>query len=80
MDTTNTAVPARVPAKGADSSWENALDQAKNRIGHAEQVVQEKTGEAVVTTERYVGSHPWKALAVAGSIGFVVGLLFVSRR
>ncbi len=64
---------------GADSVLQTALDQAKGKISQAEKVMQERAGYAADETRHYVKHHPWTALAVAGSIGVVLGLLLTRR-
>jgi ElaB/YqjD/DUF883 family membrane-anchored ribosome-binding protein len=63
----------------ADSVLQTALDQAKGKISQVEKVMQEQAEYAADETGRYVKRHPWTALAVAGSIGVVVGLLLTRR-
>lgn len=62
-----------------DSALQTALAQAKGQLSEAEKVLQEKAEYAVAATERRVGRHPWTSIAVAGSIGIVVGLLLKRR-
>lgn len=71
----STTRATRGPAGNSDSLVQTALDNAKDGVARAEQVLQEKSGQATAA----IGDHPWKALAIAGSIGIVVGLLLNRR-
>lgn len=62
-----------------ESVLQGALDQAKGQLTQVEKTIQEKAEYATAATERYVGGHPWTSLAVAGSIGVVIGLLLTRR-
>lgn len=62
-----------------ESVLQGALDQAKGQLSQAEKAIQEKAEYATAATERYVNGHPWTSLAVAGSIGVVIGLLLTRR-
>lgn len=56
-----------------------ALGQAKDKLVQAEHAIHQGTDYAAAETERYVASHPWTTLAVAGSIGVLIGLLLGRR-
>ncbi len=80
MTTASTSTQGRDHSgNSAASGFQGKLEQAKGRISEVESAIQSRAEEAVATTENYVGSHPWKSLAVAGSIGIVLGLL-IGRR
>ena len=55
------------------------LETAKGTLADAQAVAREKAGHAAAATEKYVAENPWKAVAIVGSIGVIVGML-VSRR
>ena len=63
----------------ARARFQRSLEDAKVRMSSAQSVISEKAGEATAVTERYVSENPWKALAIVGSIGVILGLL-MSRR
>jgi ElaB/YqjD/DUF883 family membrane-anchored ribosome-binding protein len=56
------------------------LDQAKVVLADARSILREKTHHAAVATEEYVITNPWKAIAIAGSVGLIVGLLLRRHR
>jgi ElaB/YqjD/DUF883 family membrane-anchored ribosome-binding protein len=55
------------------------LETAKGTLADAQAVARDKAGHAAAATEKYVAENPWKAVAIVGSIGVIVGML-VSRR
>ncbi len=75
MNIADSTAPQRGAAGNSDSAVQAAIDHAKGRVVQAGQALQEKADQAATVTERYVGAHPWTSLAIAGSIGVVVGLL-----
>jgi ElaB/YqjD/DUF883 family membrane-anchored ribosome-binding protein len=74
----DTAVKSRDPA-GTPGIFQDKLDQARDKLSEVQETLAERSGEAMANTEKYVGDHPWKALAVAGTIGIVLGML-IGRR
>lgn len=54
---------------------EQSLQQAKERLMHAEAEAVERAQKAASTAEAYVQEKPWQSVGVAAGIGFVVGLL-----
>lgn len=63
----------------SDSILQTALEQAKGQISQAEKAIHDKAEYAAVETERYIRRRPWAALAVAGTVGVLVGLLLTRR-
>lgn len=59
--------------------FNDKLEQAKEAISDAGDALKERADDAVTSTEKYVGKHPWHSLAIAGGIGLVLGIL-LSRR
>ncbi len=55
------------------------LETAKGTLTDAQSMVSDQAGHAAAVTEKYVAENPWKAVAIVGSIGVIVGML-VSRR
>ena len=60
---------------GVQAALQETLDQARtamsDTIADAEEMIRDRTKR----TERYVGKNPWKAVAIAAGIGFVLALL-----
>ncbi|HKA38877.1 MAG TPA: histidine phosphatase family protein [Burkholderiales bacterium] len=54
---------------------EQALDQAKAAILETEETLRDNAAHATAATQKYVSRNPWKSLAIATSIGFVLALL-----
>lgn len=79
MPNSKAATYENANSENVGSVLQVALDEAKGQLSQAEKAVREKSGYAVAETEKYVGGHPWTALAVAGSIGIVIGLLLTRR-
>jgi len=65
---------AEIRAKAADR-----IVAMKNRLAEAETVVVEKAKQVGRATDDYVHEHPWRSVATAAGIGFIVGLL-IGRR
>jgi ElaB/YqjD/DUF883 family membrane-anchored ribosome-binding protein len=66
-------------SRGNDSGFqgvvEQTLDQAKVAILETEETIRDNAAHAAAATEKYVGRNPWKSLAIATSIGFLLALL-----
>jgi len=59
-----------------------ALEQLKAlqlRLKDAQSVAVEKSKAAAYATDDYVHENPWRSIAVAASMGVVVGLLIARR-
>ena len=63
----------------AREKFREKLETAKGTLADAQSIVSDKAGHAAAVTEKYVAENPWKAVAIVGSIGVIVGML-VSRR
>lgn len=74
-----TANQANEKVSEARVRFAEKLDLAKIRLAETETRLRGKSVEAAHATEIYVQEHPWKALGVAGALGFMLGLL-VNRR
>jgi ElaB/YqjD/DUF883 family membrane-anchored ribosome-binding protein len=61
--------------ESARARAERSLQQARKRLAHVEADALERVHKAATTAEAYVQEKPWKAIAVAAGIGFVLGLL-----
>lgn len=61
---------------------ERAMEQLRvlrEKLADAQDTVVSKGRAAAHATDDYVHDHPWKAIATAGAIGVVVGLLLNRR-
>ena len=63
----------------AREKFREKLEVAKGKLADAQSVASEKAKQAAAVTEKYVTEHPWKALAIVGSVGVIIGML-VHRR
>lgn len=63
----------------AREKFREKLDAAKGKLADAQTVAGEKAEQAAAVTEKYVTENPWKALAIVGSVGVIIGML-VHRR
>ncbi len=59
--------------------FENKLGEAKAQLADTQAMVTDKAKQAADVTEQYVHENPWKSLAIAVSVGAVVGLLARGR-
>jgi ElaB/YqjD/DUF883 family membrane-anchored ribosome-binding protein len=55
------------------------LKQAKEAMLDMQDVVVAKSKQAARATDDYVHDHPWQAIGIAATVGFVLGLLIKSR-
>ena len=51
------------------------LSRAKDMLKDTEQSLEVQGRVAVEKTEEYVQQHPWQAIGIAASVGFLLGLL-----
>jgi ElaB/YqjD/DUF883 family membrane-anchored ribosome-binding protein len=63
----------------AREKFREKLDAAKGKLADAQSIAGEKAEHAAAVTEKYVTENPWKALAIVGSVGMIIGML-VHRR
>ena len=61
------------------STMNTQLETAKEKFGELQSTVQEGAKVAYTSTDTYVRSNPWTAVAVAAAAGAVIGFL-ASRR
>ena len=61
------------------SSVNTQLEGAREKLGELQHSVQERAKVAYDTTDQYVRTNPWTAVAVAAAAGAVIGFL-ASRR
>jgi ElaB/YqjD/DUF883 family membrane-anchored ribosome-binding protein len=64
---------------GVQAAFQETINQAKSAVtdtlSDAEYAIRERATRATAATEKYVEKNPWKAVAVAAGIGFVLALL-----
>jgi len=58
---------------------EESLKAAKARLADEEAAVVIKTKAACKAAEEYVRANPWKAVGIAGAVGWVLGILAARR-
>jgi ElaB/YqjD/DUF883 family membrane-anchored ribosome-binding protein len=58
---------------------ERKLDSAKEALSEARSAVTREARQAAGSTEEYVHAHPWQAMAAAGAVGLLLGLLLARR-
>jgi ElaB/YqjD/DUF883 family membrane-anchored ribosome-binding protein len=63
----------------AREKFKEKLEVAKSKLVDAQSIVTDKADQAAAVTEKYVAENPWKAIAIVGSVGVIIGML-VSRR
>jgi ElaB/YqjD/DUF883 family membrane-anchored ribosome-binding protein len=56
-----------------------SLLRARETLKLSEEVLRERSKEAVVATEEYVQNNPWQSVGIAAGVGFVLGLLLTRR-
>lgn len=54
---------------------EDSLKEGKETLADAEDILIERTKDAVVAACDYVQKNPWSAVGIAAGIGLVLGLL-----
>lgn len=64
--------------KSAKAKFESTLKNAKAEIARVEDLVINRTKEAVHTTDVYVKENPWQSVGIAAGVGLLIGLL-ISR-
>jgi ElaB/YqjD/DUF883 family membrane-anchored ribosome-binding protein len=60
--------------------FQNGLEEMKARLSEAHSLLKDKTISVTEATEDYVDANPWKSLAVAASVGALVGYMIGRRR
>ncbi|PIL45392.1 hypothetical protein CR105_09505 [Massilia eurypsychrophila] len=65
--------------KAAKEKFERTISAAKADVIHYQEMVVEKTREAAKATDEYVHENPWRAIAIGGAAGLLLGLA-ISRR
>lgn len=70
-----TAGEAGDKASAARTKIESRLHEAKLHLRNIEETVVTKAKHAAKATDEMVHEHPWKAVGVAASVGFLLGML-----
>ena len=58
---------------------EKSIEQARERIGSAEEAMVASAREAGRSADGYVRSHPWESIAVGAGVGLLLGMLLARR-
>jgi len=74
-----TASQAGEKVSAAREKIQDSLRHAKVKLSEVEDILIDKSEEAVRATDEYVHDHPWKAVGIAAGVGLIIGLL-ISRR
>lgn len=63
------------PVKGMRARLRESLHRARKSLLGAERRVLRNTEEAVTAANRYTHANPWRIVAIATSVGLLVGLV-----
>ncbi|MBA2690703.1 MAG: DUF883 domain-containing protein [Burkholderiales bacterium] len=63
----------------ARDRFQSNLQEAKVKMKETQVVVKDKATYAANATQEYVRENPWKAVAIVGTVGMVLGLLMSQR-
>ena len=69
---------ANVPGEGVDALRDKLgthVETLQSALGDAQQNAQRRYRAATVSTERYVRHNPWRSIAIAAGVGFLLGVL-----
>ncbi len=64
----------------ARDKFKQQLEVAKARYCELQDATVKQAKQAATATDEYVHGNPWTSIAIAGSMGLLVGLLVMSRR
>ena len=67
------------PAAELRERVQKTIENAKGRLSHLQTQTQDVVNKGMKSTDEYVRSNPWTAIAVAAGVGAFVGAL-VARR
>ena len=70
-----TANQAGETVSAARHRIERSVEQGKQTLAEAEDILLDKTREAAKLADDYVRGNPWSAVGIAAGIGLVLGLL-----
>ena len=74
-----TAGEAGGKANAARAKIEESLRQARSKLAEVEATVATKARDAAKATDEMVHEHPWKAVGIAATVGFLLGMLIQRR-
>ena len=75
----NTMRGAGEAAASAAQRVSDSFDQGRAALADVQAIIADRARECVQSTETYVRDNPWQAMAMAGGIGLVIGLLLGRR-
>jgi ElaB/YqjD/DUF883 family membrane-anchored ribosome-binding protein len=58
---------------------EESLQTAKTQLAQVQDLMLERTEEAVQATDDYIKGNPWRAVGIAAGVGMVLGILIARR-
>jgi ElaB/YqjD/DUF883 family membrane-anchored ribosome-binding protein len=58
---------------------EESLQNAKTQLNEVQNLMLERTQEAVQATDDYIKANPWRSVGIAAGVGMVVGMLLARR-
>ena len=64
----------------ARDKFKEQLAVTKERYSELQDATVKQAKRAVAVTDEYVHGNPWTSVAVAGSVGLLVGILIMTRR
>ena len=64
----------------ARDKFKDQLATAKARYGELQDATVQQAKRAATVTDEYVSGNPWTAVAVAGGVGVLIGMLLMNRR
>lgn len=64
----------------ARDRFQTNLDTAKAKMLQTQGAMRDRAGQAASAAEDYTSANPWKALAIAGSLGVIIGLLMTRSK
>ncbi|MCD6025621.1 MAG: hypothetical protein K0R08_140 [Solimicrobium sp.] len=65
--------------KAAKERFETTIKNAKEEMTRIENIVINKTKDAIQTTETYVKEKPWQAVGIGAAVGLVFGILICRK-
>ena len=58
---------------------EESLQNAKMQLSEVEDLMLERTREAVQATDDYIKANPWRSVGIAAGVGMILGMLIARR-
>ena len=72
---TTTRRSSRGNDSGVQAAFQETVNQARNAVSDTITEAEDALRDRATRAEKYVGKNPWKAVAIAAGIGFVLALL-----